>query len=298
MKDVKWDTRLPLMLDATIGRVIHSGLVATLELVVPEIPTRRMQVVVAPLNIPNTDMDVLVVFTDPADGSHRTELYQQLVGTIAHELRTPLTAIMGHVEILNSCRIDEVALWRRSLGFVAGETERLARVVEDLLSLSRLDRVPPHIQPVNLRVAAEEAVSALFELAEKNNVSPILQAPTDIPRVLADPDRMRQVFLNLLDNAIKYASNNPLTVRLIPDTNVVTVEVNNIGPIIAPEDLPHIFKPFWRGKGTDIEGTGLGLAIVRTILEQHHTSIGVDSDTTHGTTFRFSLPIAGPTETK
>ncbi|GEM_PF-1754503 len=298
LRELKWNSSLPLTVDAGIGRVIRSGLAETMEISPPGKSVRRVQVTVAPLRAADIGAETLVLFTDPSGGSNRLEVNQRLISTIAHELRTPLTAIMGHVEILNSCGIDEEALWRRSLGFVAGETDRLARLVEDLLSLSRLDRVPPRIQPVNLRVAAEEAVSALFDLAEKSNVSPILQAPTDLPRVLADSDRIRQVFLNLIDNAIKYASSNPVTIRLIPDTDTVTIEVNNHGPVIPPDDLPHVFEPFWRGSQTSAKGTGLGLAIVRAILEQHRTSIGVNSDAERGTTFHFSLPIAHSTITR
>jgi two-component system phosphate regulon sensor histidine kinase PhoR len=297
-EEIKWDADLPPPLTAAIGRVVRSGLVETMDLITAQMPPRRMQVSVAPLDNFDANSNALIIFTNTGDGSHRAELYQQLVGAIAHELRTPLTAIMGHVEILNSCKIDEETLWRRSLGFVSGETERLARLVEDLLSLSRLDRIPPHIQPINLRVAAEEAVSELFDFAEKNNASLIIQAPADLPRVLADPDRIRQVFLNLLDNAIKYASNNPVTVRLIPSADTVTVEVNNRGPVISPEDLPHLFEPFWRGKESGAKGTGLGLAIVRAVLEQHRATISVNSSAEQGTNFHFSLPIARHPETK
>jgi signal transduction histidine kinase len=297
MNEARWDANLPSMLDAAIRRVANSHLAETMELAAADKAVRRLQAAVTPLEVEDEAV-ALVLLADPADGSSRAELYQQLVSTIAHELRTPLTAIMGHVEILNSCGIEEEALWRRSLGFVSGETDRLARLVEDLLSLSRLDRVPLRIQPINLRVAAEETVSALFELAEQNNASPILQAPTDLPRVLADPDRIRQVLLNLLDNAIKHASNNPVTIRLTPNTDTVMVEVNNRGPVIAPEDLPHIFEPFWRGRQANARGVGLGLAIVRAILDQHHISIGVNSDDAQGTTFHFSLPVARPAETK
>jgi signal transduction histidine kinase len=298
MNEIKWDARLPSMLDAAVERVSQTGLAETMELVAADKTARRLQVIVTPLEVPEEEAATLILLTDTADGSYRAELYQQLVSTIAHELRTPLTAIIGHVEILNSCGIDEETLWRRSLGFVSGETERLGRLVEDLLSLSRLDRIPPHIQPINLRVAAEEAISELFELAEKHNASPILQAPADLPRVLADPDRIRQVFLNLLDNAIRYASNNPVTVRLIPSADTVTVEVNNRGPVISPEELPHLFEPFWRGKESGGKGTGLGLAIVRAVLEQHRTTIGVNSSAEQGTNFHFSLPVATHPETK
>lgn len=294
MNESGWETNLPNLLVEAIGRVGNTGLTERMEIVTAK---KKMQVLATPLHV-TKEAGVLLLLTDSADGSYRAELYQQLVGTIAHELRTPLTAIMGHVEILNSCGIDEETLWRRSLGFVAGETDRLARLVEDLLSLSRLERVPLHLQPINLRVAAEEAVSELFDFAEKNNASLILQAAADVPRALADPERIRQVFLNLIDNAIKHASNHPVTIRLTPTDEAVSVEVNNRGAPIAEEDLPHLFEPFWRGKQTSAKGTGLGLAIVRAILEQHHSSIRVMSSAEQGTTFYFSMPIAPAAERK
>jgi two-component system phosphate regulon sensor histidine kinase PhoR len=281
---------LPLVVDAAIGRVIRSRIAETLELPSPANPARRLQASVAPLDA----AEALVLFADPNGGSSRGEVYQQLTNQMAHELRTPLTAIMGHVDILNSCRIDEEALWRRSLGFVAGEAERLARLVEDLLSLSRLDRIPLNVQPMNLRAAAEEAISSLFAAAERNKVSLVLQAPPELLRVLADPDRMRQVFLNLLDNGIKYAPGGAVTVQLAPERESVRVEVADDGPGIPSPDLPRIFEPFYRGgqAASSVQGTGLGLTIVRALLDQHHAPITVNSAPSQGTTFAFSLPLA------
>jgi two-component system phosphate regulon sensor histidine kinase PhoR len=281
---------LPLVVDAAIGRVIRSRVAETLELPSPANPARRLQASVAPLDA----AEALVLFADPNGGSSRGEVYQQLTSQMAHELRTPLTAIMGHVDILNSCRIEEEALWRRSLGFVASEVERLARLVEDLLSLSRLDRIPLNVQPMNLRAAAEEAISALFEAAERNKVSLVLQAPPELPRVLADPDRMRQVFLNLLDNGIKYAPGGAVTVRLTPERESVRVEVADDGPGIPSPDLPRIFEPFYRGgqAASSVQGTGLGLTIVRAILDQHHAPISVQRLLERGTAFTFALPVA------
>lgn len=288
MQQADWGLILPENLIAAVRRVEDTGLTERMEIAAGK---KKFQVLAAPLHVTN-EAQVLILITDSADGSYRAELYQQLVGTIAHELRTPLTAIMGHVEILNSSGIEDETLWRRSLEFVAGETDRLARLVEDLLSLSRLDRVPLHLQSINLRVAAEEAVSELFDFAEKSSVPLVIQSPADLPRAQADPERIRQVLLNLIDNAIKHASNQPVTIRLTPTGEAVSVEVNNRGVPIAEEDMPHLFEPFWRGRQTNAKGTGLGLAIVRVILEQHHSPIGVRSDAEHGTTFHFSLPMA------
>jgi len=298
LRELKWNSDFPLMVDAAIERVIRSGVTETFEIAPSGKPAQRVQVTVAPLRAADLSAEVLVLFIDLSAGSNRAEVYQRLISTIAHELRTPLTAIMGHVEILNSSSIDEEALWRRSLGFVGGETERLARLVEDLLSLSRLDRISLRLQPVNLRVTAEEAISALFDAVEQNRIVPVFQAPTDLPRVLADLDRIRQVFLNLLDNAIKYAPGSMVTIRLIPEAGMVRVEVSDSGPGIPSEDLPYIFEPFRRGEqaAPGSRGSGLGLTIVRAILDQHRAPISVRSESGQGTTFTFALPIARSAE--
>jgi len=299
-KDLNWKDELPVMLDAAAGRVIRSRVPETFEITTSVKPARRVQVTVAPLHLGGQQVEALVLFNDQNTGSNRAEVYQRLIGTVAHELRTPLTAITGHVEILNSCQIDEEALWRRSLGFVSAETERMTRLVEDFLSLSRLDRMSLHRRPVNLRVSAEEAISSLYDAAEQNKVTPIIQAPIEVPPVLADPDRIKQVFINLLDNSIKYAPGSNVTVRLTPEDEIVKVEISDNGPGIPAEDLPYIFEPFRRGKQTAArsKGTGLGLTIIRTILEQHQAPISVKSEVGIGTTFTFSLATSQSSRTK
>jgi signal transduction histidine kinase len=298
MGELNWNSDLPLTLDAAVGRVIRSDVAETMEIATQSKPVHRVQVTVAPLRVASQSTEALVLFNSQNTGSNRAEVYQRLIGSIAHELRTPLTAIMGHVDILNSCSIEEEALWRRSLGFVSAETERLARLVEDFLSLSRLDRMSLHLKSVDLRATVEDALSSLFDAAQQSRVVTTLQSPTDVPLVLADPDRIRQVFLNLLDNAIKYAPGSTLTVRLLPSEGFVKVEISDDGPGIPPEDLPYIFEPFRRGKrataGT--KGTGLGLTIVRAILDQHQAPISVQSEIGQGTTFTFSLSTTRHTE--
>lgn len=287
---------LPQQITQAVGRTLRSGIAETIEISTPGAAARRFQVFVTPLVVGESGGEsggeALVLFMSPRNDNGRTELSQRLTRNLAHELRTPLTAILGHVEILNSCEITEETLWRRSLGFVSSETERLARLVEDMLYLSRLERAPLDIQPVNLHLVAEEAIATLCEQTEKNKVTVVLQAPHNLPRANADPDRIRQVFINLLDNAIKYAPGCTVTIHLAAQQNLLHVQFHDTGPGVSAEDLPHIFEPFFRSKQTAIRerGSGLGLAIVQTILEQHHAPILATSSPAEGACFAFSLP--------
>jgi two-component system phosphate regulon sensor histidine kinase PhoR len=284
---------LPLSLTIVLMKVVLSDLPEIIEIPVPSAPGRRVQALITPLATAENRISALVIFTGPLSNHKRSENTQRLSRTLAHELRTPLTAILGHIEILNSCRFDEEALWRRSLGFISSETERLARLVEDMLYLSRLERAPLDLQPVNLRRVAEEAISTLYDEAEKSQVSLVLRASNDLPLVTADPDRLRQVFTNLLDNAIKYAPGSTVTVSLTSKDGLARVEVHDSGPGISAQDLEHLFEPFYRSEGTSARerGTGLGLTIVQTILEQHHAPFQVDSSPGDGASFSFSLPV-------
>lgn len=283
---------LPPAVGLAVRRVIGSQIPEALELPAPGDGAGRLQVSISPLG---SDADpALVLFGETKSGSGRTQVYKRLMEVLAHELRTPLTAIVGHVEILSTCSIEEETLWRRSLGFISGEVERLAILVEDLLSLSRLDHIPVHLQVVNLRLVAEQALSGMYEQAEKQQVTLVLQAPPELPRAQADPDRIRQVFINLLHNAIKYAPGSVVTVQLAHADAALQVEVRDTGPGIASEDLPHIFEPLFRSREAPagVDGTGLGLAIVRLILDQHNAPVSVNSPEGRGVCFRFSLPAA------
>jgi signal transduction histidine kinase len=287
-------TVLPLSLVTLVGRALDAGAAETTEMALPEMPDRRLRVTASPLG---NGLGALVLLQNLSAAARSAESYRRLISAVSHELRTPLTAILGHADILGSCRPEEEALWRRSRDFIAREAQRLARLVEDLLTLSRLDLTPLQRRPVNLRAVAEEAVSALFQAAEARGVQLSLHSPPELPRVLGDRDRLGQVFINLLDNAVKYSpADGQASVHLTPTGGFVEVEVRDGGVGIPPQDLPFVFDPLYRGeRGRDTPGTGLGLTIVRTILEQHGATINVQSTPDHGTTFHFRLAGAQST---
>jgi two-component system phosphate regulon sensor histidine kinase PhoR len=283
---------LPSDVQSLVDRVVTSGVSEGLEAPAPSGEAQRLWIEASLLS---ENEAVLIVIRQSRTGGVDAEVYRRLMQTIGHELRTPLTAIMGHADILDSCSVEEEALWRRSQQFIASEVERLARLVEDLLALSRLDAVVSALVPVNLRVVAEEAISATWQPAEEKGVTLALQAATGLPRVQGDVDRLRQVFVNLLDNGVKYTpAGGQVTVRLVPDGNCVRTEVSDTGMGIPEADLPHIFDPLFRGDlaSQTAPGTGLGLTIVRTILAQHGAEIRMQSELERGSTFSFDLPIA------
>ena len=290
--------KLPRPVRALVRRVAVSGVSEGLEIYVPPGMDHRLWVEASALG---ENGGVLVLIEERQGGGVAAEVYRRLMRTVAHELRTPLTAIMGHADILASCSIEEESLWRRSQQFITGEVARLARLVEDLLTLSRLDVSVSALVPVNLQAAVEEALSTLWQSAEEKGVTLTLQAVPGLPRVMGDADRLRQVFINLLDNGVKYTPpGGRVTVRLAPyenengDEDRVRVEVRDTGMGIQRTDLPYIFDPLFRGEqaGRAATGTGLGLTIVRIILAQHGVEIRVQSEIERGTTFSFDLPIA------
>jgi len=281
---------LPAPLTALAFRALGAGAVETIEVALPEVASLRATA--TPFGDGANQGALIWLHAAPVEADS-AEAYRRLLSALTHELRTPLTAILGHADILKSCQPgQDDALWRRSRDFIVSEAERLTRLVEDLLTLSRLDMLPLQQRPVNLRAVVEEAISGLFQAAEARGVRLASQAPPDLPRISGDRDRLHQVFVNLLDNAIKYArpDGGEALVRLTLIDGRIQVEVRDNGPGIAPQDLLRIFDPLYRSPEVgDLPGTGLGLTIVRAILEQHGAPIRAESEPGQGAAFYFSL---------
>ena len=240
---------------------------------------------------------VLLVVTSVANHRAGDDAFLSWVGPLAHELRTPLTAIMGHVDILGSTGPDEEELRRKSQTFISKEVSRLTRLVEDTLHLSRLETTPIITLPVNPTTIAEEAISSFYQQAEAKGIEIVLRSAVNLPIVVADRDRILQVLINLLDNAVKFSpAGGTVVVELSLVDGDVQYVVEDTGPGIAPQDLPYVFNPFFKGTLPDRSvrsGAGLGLTIVKRILDQHGSAIRVDSMQDKGARFSFALGSAG-----
>jgi signal transduction histidine kinase len=222
------------------------------------------------------------------------EQRRQLLSDVTHELRTPLTVIQGNVEgMLDGVYTPDPA----RLKLILEETQVLSRLVEDLrtLALSESGALILRREPTDLAELLRDTAAASRAQADAAGLSIAVDLPSDLPLLTLDPARVRQVLLNLLANAMRYTPNGGsivMRVRMTADGEKmeVVLEVEDTGPGIAPEDLPHVFDRFY--KAGDSSGMGLGLSIARSLVEAHGGSISAHSPFGRGTTIRVILPVA------
>jgi signal transduction histidine kinase len=220
-------------------------------------------------------------------------LQQRFVADAAHELRAPLTAILGNLDLLS--RTPEMTEEERaeSLDYADAEARRLSRIVSELLTLARADAGQTlERRPVELDRILLDALADVRSLAKGRTIDLRSFAPAVVH---GDADRLKQLLVNLLDNAVKYSPPEaPITVELAVANGEAALTVRDRGPGIEPLDLPHVFERFYRadlGRSRDPGGSGLGLAIVRWIVEQHEGTIEIDSTAGLGTTVAVRLPL-------
>ena len=232
------------------------------------------------------------------DVEHRR---RELVSDLTHELRTPLTVVRGYLEELSGGRIEATpAVYQR----LTKETKRLERLINDLQELSKAEAgyLPIKLQPVDLRPLLEALVQKFSDQLLEDGPQLRLECPDQLPMVLADIDRVEQVLVNLIGNALTYTEKGSITVQawIQPEggkvfTPQLWIAVIDTGVGIAPEDLPHVFERFWRAEKSRNQhtgGTGIGLAISQRLVELQGGEIEVESQLGVGSTFRFYLPLA------
>jgi len=221
------------------------------------------------------------------------------VSTVSHELRTPLTSIRAFAEILNDNPDTPAAKRQQFVGVILKETERLTRLINQILDLAKIEsgRAQWAAEPVNLGDTVREAASATAGLFRERDVRLELALPADVPPVIADRDRLMQVLLNLLGNAVKFCApgEGHVRVTLASSADALRVDVADNGVGIAPEHQAAIFEKFHQVGDTLTEkpqGTGLGLPIARKIIRQFGGELWVQSAPGAGSTFSFTIPLA------
>ena len=221
------------------------------------------------------------------------ERRREIVDDITHELRTPLTIIRGRLEeIADGIIAPTPGIYAQLIR----ETKRLQRLLNDLQELTQAEagNLFLNIQPTNLRQILESLIEKFGEQLLDSDRVLKLECPTDLPYVLADSDRLEQILVNLLSNAIRHTPKGEITLKAASDDDKVWISVSDTGSGIAAEELPHVFRRFWRSQESRSQkygGTGIGLAICRRLVELHQGKIFAESQPNKGSTFKFYLPF-------
>jgi len=240
------------------------------------------------------------------------EMKSAFLSSVSHELRTPLTSILGFSKLLHKefaknflpLAKDEQTLVMKgeriqeNLSIISHEGERLTRLINDVLDLNKIEsgRMGWRDERLNMTEVVDVAVNSVTGMFTQPNVELITEIDPGLPTVIADPDRMQQVLINLLNNAAKFTEKGGVTVRAFPRFGQVRVEIADTGLGIDPEDQAQIFEKFHQTRSDTMEdkpkGTGLGLTICREIIEHYGGRIWVESEIKTGSTFIFTLPAA------
>jgi signal transduction histidine kinase len=223
----------------------------------------------------------------------------QFLSILSHELRTPINAIMGFGSVLDDELIGPLNTEQHKYtNRILGGAELLLGLINDLLDMSRIQAGKFSLDWTTVAIAelVSEAVANLTPLAERKGQALTVAIAPELPPLACDPQRLTQVLLNLVGNAIKFTpEGGRITVTLDRDDRHLTIQVTDTGLGIAPGDLPKLFKPFSQldvGNTRNTTGTGLGLSIAKALVEAHGGQIGVDSEPGNGSTFWVRLPLA------
>jgi len=248
---------------------------------------------------------IIAVLQDVTDQEKLEQARREFVANVSHELRTPLTTIKSYLEALDDGAIEEPQLASRFINVTRSETERMIRLVTDLLHLSRLDSKQSMISKSSTSVSEmlEEVADRFSFQLRQRKIRISIQVEPGVQRLLLDRDKIDQVLDNLVSNAIKYTGDEGairLSARNIDrDMLEITVQDNGIG--IPKKDLSRIFDRFYRvdkARSRNMGGTGLGLSIAREIVKAHGGTIALDSEFGQGTRVTFTLPIRHEEEDK
>jgi signal transduction histidine kinase len=242
------------------------------------------------------------------------EAKSRFLANISHELRTPLTSVVGFAK-LNRKRLDDVVFpvvpredpkveravrqVGENLGIIVSEGDRLTGLINDLLDLAKIEagRMEWRLAPVAVEDVVRQALAATAALFEVSGLALTVDVEPGLPIITGDRDRLVQVVINLVSNAVKFTGEGGVACRVHRDEDAIRVAVTDTGRGIAPGDRARVFEPFRHASDTVPEGprgTGLGLPISKQIVEGHGGSMGLDSEVGRGSTFWFRLPVVPP----
>jgi two-component system, OmpR family, phosphate regulon sensor histidine kinase PhoR len=266
---------------------------------------RWMELIITPVPVPTifggVDKCMLMTFHDQTPLRRVEEMRADFVANASHELRTPLAALSGFIDTLQGPAKDDVKARERFLSIMHAQATRMARLIDDLLSLSRVE-LSAHVRPdttVDIVPIIRQVADGLEPLARERQVEVEIALPETQVLIAGDREELLRLFENLIENALKYGAsggkvivslNSALSAEGTPETRVM---VRDFGPGIAPEHLPRLTERFYRvdvGDSRSQGGTGLGLSLVKHILNRHRGRLLIESVPRHGATFTACFP--------
>ncbi|MBT9176873.1 MAG: Sensor histidine kinase WalK [Firmicutes bacterium] len=242
----------------------------------------------------------IIVLQDITEEARLAQMRREFVANVSHELKTPLTTIKGYAETLLSGALDTKDVAASFLSTISEEADRMDRLIKDLLTLSALDFQQARLtmRPTLLDELILDVADKLAFAAQKRNLRFRTDFLEEVPAVMANADKVEQVLINIMSNAIKYThEGSDITVSVMAVGDMVRVGIKDQGPGIPKEDQPRIFERFYRvdkARARELGGTGLGLAIAKQIVEAHGGWIGLESAPNQGTEIYFFLPRHAP----
>jgi two-component system phosphate regulon sensor histidine kinase PhoR len=237
----------------------------------------------------------VLLVEDATTLQHAEQNAHRMISDLTHEIRTPVATLLTHVEVLKLPHLPEETR-AQSLAFMQGEGQRLEKLVQNITDLSRLETSAAfELRPVDVVELVAEVLAQSQSFAVERQIRLILHHDPLLPLALGDRGRLKQLFLNLIENALKYCrAHDQVEITLQRTERGISVAIADNGPGIAEKHLPYITNRFYRIGGERVSGNGLGLAFVVEILRRHQSTLNISSRTTPptGTTFSFVLPIA------
>ncbi len=284
-------------LQEIVNRAAIEGQMTGGELELPGMELRCLHVnVVSLLNREGRHGGMLLVFHDLTRLRQLENTRREFVANVSHELRTPLSLIKGYVETLIDGAKDDPAVALRFLQTIEKHADRLTFLIEDLLTISRLEsgQIVLSVQPTELTPLVDHVLEDLSARATEKGITLRNTIPQET-KVRADGDRLEQVLFNLIDNAIKYGKQDGVVEvsGRVNDDNLMEVSVHDDGPGIPEDARERVFERFYRvdrARSRDAGGTGLGLSIVKHIVQSHGGEVWIESEPGKGSTFFFTLP--------
>ncbi|AFA48066.1 HAMP domain-containing sensor histidine kinase [Acetobacterium woodii] len=259
---------------------------------------RNLLLIGSPIREKGFEENYMIIIRNMTAARHIQEEQRKFISSVSHELRTPLTTIIGYTDMLTRRQVVDQEIITRSLNTINREGHRLLRLVDNLLNVNKFDRAEFDFKKTNLNIVLllSEVVEQMQIKASQSDIE-INYVSDELPEILGDYDRLQQVFINIIHNAIKYSNSGEIidVISAIEDNHIV-VSIRDYGPGISEIEQKRIFNAFYRveedrSRNSDEGGSGLGLYIVKQIVEKHDGKIDIVSQVGEGTNIIVTLPI-------